>query len=65
MADRREVWIQLFSAALAGVAAGSPGLTEVGTTQRAGKIADAALKELDNRAGAAIFSVPPASSPKP
>ena len=49
MADRREVWIQLFSAALAGVAAGSPGLTEVGTTQRAGKIADAALKELLRR----------------
>jgi hypothetical protein len=49
MADRREVWIQLFTAALTGVAAGAPNLTEVGTTQRAGKIADAAMKELDNR----------------
>jgi hypothetical protein len=65
MADRRDVWIQLFAAALGGVAAGSPGLTEVGTTQRAGKIADAALKELDARAGTPFFSAPPASPPKP
>ena len=65
MAERRDVWIQLFAAALAGVAAGSPGLTEVGTTQRAGKIADAALKELDARAATALFSAPPSGSAKP
>ena len=49
MADRRDIWIQLFSAAVTGVAAGGSNLTDVGTVQRAGKIADAALKELDNR----------------
>lgn len=49
MPDKREIWIQLFCAAVTGVAAGGSHPTEVGTAQRAGKIADAALKELDNR----------------
>jgi hypothetical protein len=49
MAERRDVWIQLFSSAVTGVLAGSPSLPETAVAKRAGDIADSALKELDRR----------------
>jgi hypothetical protein len=51
MAGYRETWIQLFAAAVSGVAAGSPNLTDPDVSKKAGKIADSALKELQRRDG--------------
>ena len=47
----RDTWIQLLSAAVSGVASGSPNLTDPDISKKAGKIADAALKELQRRDG--------------
>jgi hypothetical protein len=47
----RESWIRLFCAAVSGVASGSPNLTDPDISKKAGKIADAALKELQRRDG--------------
>jgi hypothetical protein len=49
MAGYRETWIRLFCAAVSGVAAGSSNLTDPDVSKKAGKIADAALKELQRR----------------
>jgi hypothetical protein len=49
MINYRDTWIRLFSAAVSGVASGSANLTDPDISKKAGKIADAALKELLRR----------------
>ena len=49
MTNYRDTWIRLFSAAISGVASGSANLTDPDISKKAGKIADAALKELLRR----------------